>query len=230
MAKRKRNGQHTNAPAVKKQTTGIPSPPQETSLEPSNVHSVISAEEIEVTVETLQTLTQHPSLIKAKACKDLRTAVYDFRQACTTGMNSAEGNNLTSRISAALTDAKYVDALILLAEMRIRNDTPTLGALCRWVRTLDVISGLTIHVQVPAQNVVGKNAQNDKLISVLDAILRVCGPTDSTAHGTTGSDPISLQETWDLRGSSEPTRQVRRSVADKIDMQTSENAGPWWRP
>lgn len=90
MAKRKRNNAHTNA--VKKQitTSGIPSPPHDTnSLEPSSVHSVISPEEIEVTVETLQTLSGHPTLIKSKACKDLRTAVYDFRQACTTGLNSA---------------------------------------------------------------------------------------------------------------------------------------------
>lgn len=90
MAKRKRNVAH--APAVKKQTTvaGIPSPPHDTNpVELSNVHSVISQEEIEVAVETLQTLTEYPNLIKAKACKDLRTAVYGFRQACTTGLNSA---------------------------------------------------------------------------------------------------------------------------------------------
>ena len=88
MAKRKRNTAHTSA--VKKQTTtGIPSPPHETSLEPSSIHTVISPEEIEVAVETLQALSGHPALIKSKACKDLRTAVYDFRQACTTGLNSA---------------------------------------------------------------------------------------------------------------------------------------------
>lgn len=89
MAKRKRNNAQPNA--VKKQSTsGIPSPPHDTTtLEPTNVHSIISAEEIEVAVETLQTLSGHPSLIKSKACKDLRTAVYDFRQACTTGLNSA---------------------------------------------------------------------------------------------------------------------------------------------
>jgi hypothetical protein len=95
MAKRKRNGAHANA-VKKPSTTGIPSPPQESNpLEPANVHSVISSEEIEVTVETLQTLTAHPLLIKSKACKDLRTAVFDFRQACTTGLNSA-GNYLHS--------------------------------------------------------------------------------------------------------------------------------------
>lgn len=100
--------------------------------------------------------------------------------------------------------------------MRIRQDTPTLGALCRWVRTLDVVSGLSIHVQVPSQTVVGQNAQNDELIRVLDAILRVTGPTDTTSHGiTAGSGPIALQETWNLRGASEPTRQVRRSIEDK---------------
>jgi len=89
MAKRKRNGAHANA--VKKPTTaGIPTPPQNTSLlDASNIHSVTSQEELEVTVETLQTLSEHPVLIKSKACKDLRTAVYDFRQACITGMNSS---------------------------------------------------------------------------------------------------------------------------------------------
>jgi hypothetical protein len=127
-----------------------------------------------------------------------------------------EGSNLTARISAALTDAKYMDALILLAEMRIRKDTPTLGALCRWVRTLDVVSGLSIHVQVPSQNVVGHNAQNEELVIVLDAILRVTGPTDTTSNGISAtSGPIALQDTWNLRGLSEPTRQVRRSIEDK---------------
>ncbi|KAH8723830.1 prolyl 4-hydroxylase [Phaeosphaeriaceae sp. PMI808] len=216
MGKRKRSSAHSNL-AKKPSTAGIPSPPQDlTSLEPSNVHSIISVEEIDVTVETLQTLAEHPALIKSKACKDLRTAVYGFRQACTTGLNSAEGSNLTARISAALTDAKYMDALILLAEMRIRKETPTLGALCRWVRTLDVVSGLSIHVQVPSQTVVGHNAQNNELIEVLDAILRVTGPTDTTSNGTSPeSGPIALQDTWNLRPSSEPTRQVRRSIKDK---------------
>jgi hypothetical protein len=109
-----------------------------------------------------------------------------------------------------------VDALILLAEMRIRRETPTLGALCRWVRTLDVVSGLSIHVQVPSQTVVGRNAHNDELINVLDAILRVTGPTDTTSNGTSsGSGPIALQDTWNLRPSSQPTRQVRRRLEDK---------------
>ncbi|KAL5116336.1 hypothetical protein ACEQ8H_005794 [Pleosporales sp. CAS-2024a] len=217
MAKRKRNNAHANA-VKKPATNGIPSPPQETNpLEPTNVDSVISSEEIEVAVETLQALAEHPVLIKSKACKELRTAVYGFRQACTTGLNAAEGSNLTARISAALTDAKYLEALILLAEMRIRKETPTLGALCRWVRTLDVVSGLSIHVQVPSQSIVGHQAQKVELITVLDAILRVTGPTDSTLNGTAAdSKPIALQEIWNVRGgASAPTRQLRRSIEDK---------------
>ncbi|EUC41156.1 hypothetical protein COCMIDRAFT_9098 [Bipolaris oryzae ATCC 44560] len=214
MAKRKRTTAHSNA--VKKQANGIPSPPHEASpLEPASVHSVISPEEIEVAVDTLRSLAEHPLLIKSKACRDLRTAVFDFRQACTTGLNSADGSNLTARISGALTDSKYRDALILLAEMRIRKETPTLGALCRWVRTLDVVSGLSIHVQVPNHRVVGANADNDQLIQVLDSILRVTGPTDVTTNGADASAGISLQETWDLRSTSKPTRHIRSSVEDK---------------
>lgn len=99
--------------------------------------------------------------------------------------------------------------------MRIRNETPSLGALCRWVRALDVISGLSIHVRVPDSDIVGTNSQNAELIQVLDAILRVTGPTDTTSHGLNAAPGrISLQETWDLRGSAEPTQHIRASIAD----------------
>lgn len=93
MAKRKRN--NTQATAVKKQAlpAGIPSPPSDstTTFEPTNASSIVLPEDIEISVETLQTLAQYPAIIKSKACKDLRTAVYGFRQACTTGLNAASG-------------------------------------------------------------------------------------------------------------------------------------------
>lgn len=56
---------------------------------PTRLGLVVPEDELEITIETLQSLTKHPSLIKSKACKDLRVAVYDFRQACTTGVNNA---------------------------------------------------------------------------------------------------------------------------------------------
>jgi hypothetical protein len=58
-------------------------------LEAGSLRAVISDEELEIAVETLTALAQHPGLIKSKPCRDLRVAVHDFRQACTTGLNSA---------------------------------------------------------------------------------------------------------------------------------------------
>jgi len=137
--------------------------------------------------------------------------VLEFRHS-----SQAEGRNLTARISAALTDAKYTDARILLAEMRIRGEIPPLGALCRWVRTLDVISGLSIHVRVTSHTVAGDNAHHHELIQVLDAILRVTGPSDITSHGTaTVPGHIALQKTWDLRDTAQPTHHVLRSINDE---------------
>lgn len=52
-----------------------------TSLEPKSLQTVISDEELEIAVDTLKTLASYPNLIKSRACKDLRVAVYDFRQA-----------------------------------------------------------------------------------------------------------------------------------------------------
>ncbi|KAJ4348544.1 uncharacterized protein N0V89_009921 [Didymosphaeria variabile] len=215
MAKRKRNNAHAS---ISIKSKGPLTPPQDSSATngPSTINAITSPEEVEIAVETLQALAEHPSLIKSKACKDLRTAVYAFKQASTTGMIAAEGGNLTARISAALTDGRYLDSRILLAEMRIRKETPSLGALCRWVRTLDVISGLSIHVRVPDQDIVGTNSHNAELIQVLDAILRVTGPTDTTSHGLDAYPGcISLQETWNLRSSTEPTRYIRHTIEDK---------------
>ncbi|KAM3422939.1 hypothetical protein BST61_g422 [Cercospora zeina] len=217
MAKRKRNNTQANTASKKHASgTGIRTPPSETSVEPANASAVVPPEDLEITVETLQALTEHPSVIKSKTCKDLRTAVFNFRQACTTGQNAVEGNSLTARISAALSDAKYTDAMVLLAEMRIRKETPSLGALCRWVRVLDVISGLSIHVE-PSKNTIARFSSKDQeLRQVLDVVLRVTGPTDPTALGA-AAEPgtIALQSTWDLREAQKPTRFTRASVEDK---------------
>lgn len=90
MAKRKRNNAASNA-AKKQATANLPSPPheKETALGVPSIHAVISPEELDIAVDTLQSLSEHPALIKSKACKDLRAAVYGFRQASTTGMAAA---------------------------------------------------------------------------------------------------------------------------------------------
>lgn len=59
------------------------------TFEPKFLSTVVPEEDLEITVDTLRALVENPGLIKSKACKDLRTAVFEFRKACTTGFNAA---------------------------------------------------------------------------------------------------------------------------------------------
>ncbi|TDZ39150.1 hypothetical protein CTRI78_v010675 [Colletotrichum trifolii] len=198
--------------------TAINTPPDSdadaTALEPKSLATVISEEELEISIDTLKTLAQHPGLIKSKACKDLRVAVYDFRQA---SASDSPGSNLglTARITSALTDERYTEARILLAEMRIREQEPKLGALCRWVRDLDVISGLST---IPGGDgaAIQRSERDEQRLRVIDAILRVTGSVDINpkAHPVSCNPGIALQEIWDLRPS-EPSEEVYASVLDK---------------
>lgn len=76
------NKKRPNAPPTPDSSDGVE------QLEPKTLQAVASEEEVDITVDTLRILAAHPVVIKSKACKDLRTAVFDFRQACTTGMNT----------------------------------------------------------------------------------------------------------------------------------------------
>ncbi|KPI44320.1 uncharacterized protein AB675_8814 [Cyphellophora attinorum] len=174
-------------------------PPDNATSDPRSLQTVIADEDLEITTETIATLSKYPSLIKSKACKDLRVAIYDFRQACTVGVNSSEDSNLTSRITAALSDGKYTDALVLLAEMRIRAQYPKLGAICRWVRDLDVVSGLSMKVD-GISHAHEWTARDRERLRVLTMILRVSGPIDTSTDGVGfTTDPIRLLNVWDLR-------------------------------
>lgn len=62
------------------------SAPSATSLQ-----SLFTSDEIATTLEVLNLLAENPAVIKSKGCKDLRSAVYEFRQACTTGLNNVAG-------------------------------------------------------------------------------------------------------------------------------------------
>lgn len=87
-AKRKRNAQ-IDRPQKTAKTLNLTPPPDGTAFEPQHLKTVVSDEELEITIQTLTTLAEYPNLTKSKACKDLRVAVYDFRQACTTGLSTA---------------------------------------------------------------------------------------------------------------------------------------------
>ncbi|THV44144.1 hypothetical protein BGAL_0719g00020 [Botrytis galanthina] len=217
MAKSKGKRKQQNLPIeqnIKKvKTTSIITPPPELSTEPKTLHDLLIAEEdIEISVDTLKILAQNPSLIKSKACKELRTAVFDFRNACTTGFNASIDTNPTARISGALADEGYTEARILLAEMRIRGQKPKLGALCRWVRDLDVVSGLAEQLDETAAK---RTAREEQLLVVLDAILRVTGPVDySIEVGVDTNGPIVPRKAWNLRDESIPRKQTYNSVLD----------------
>lgn len=117
------------------------------------------------------------------------------------------GTNLTGRITGALADQKYVDAKILLAEMKIRGQEPKLGALCRWVRDLDFVSGLSTQAA---------GAKDTELISVLDDILRVSCPVDTNLEAVVNTaSPLAPQATWDVGTGSAAKEQVYTSVLDK---------------
>ncbi|KAL3460963.1 hypothetical protein BJX64DRAFT_172495 [Aspergillus heterothallicus] len=215
--KRKRNAQQLLPQKASKPSTFPPTPPPDVaaSLDPQHLKTVVSDEELETTIETLSALAEYPGLTKSKACKDLRVAVYEFRKACTTGLDNAEGANLTARITGALADEKYIDARVLLAEMRIRGEQPKIGALCRWVRDLDVVSGLSTKPRAQEEASAKRTAKDLELLSVLDAVLRVSTPIDTNpAAVSSTSDPIAFQSVWDLRPSTDPL-QVYASVLDK---------------
>lgn len=215
--KRKHNASIRDAGSKAPNT--LPSPPS-SDVEPKNLNTIISEEELEIAVETLQALTEHPNLIKSKQCKGLRAAVFDFREACTTGVNTAADANLTAKISGAITDGKYTDALISLAEMRIRSEAPKLGALCRWIRDLDVISGLG-DTTMPAKS---QTKENLERIRVVDSILRITGPCDANfdISDLMPSGPIVQKAIWSLRDESKPRLQIRQSVLDRTIFTSEE--------
>jgi hypothetical protein len=89
-AKRKRNVLAEHPRKLPKLSSIVTPPPDPNSFaEPKNLQTLIPDEELEATIDTLTLLSEYPSIIKSKACKDLRVAVWEFRQACTTGVNSA---------------------------------------------------------------------------------------------------------------------------------------------
>lgn len=87
-SKRKRNAKAQQAQKIAKMEAALPAPATD-DFEPKSIHTVISEDELDIAIGTLVTLAKYPNLTKSKLCKDLRVAVYDFRQSCTTGVNSA---------------------------------------------------------------------------------------------------------------------------------------------
>lgn len=86
-SKRKRAAKVEASSKVLKTAETITPPPDHTPFQPKSLQTVVSDDELDITVETLNMLAEYPGLIKSKACRELRGAVHTFRQACTTGVN-----------------------------------------------------------------------------------------------------------------------------------------------
>lgn len=92
--KRKQNAQEELPRKAPKTSATTVTPPDSddntaSNLEPKSLQTVISDEELDIAIDTLNTLAKYPNLIKSKQCRDLRVAVYDFRQNCASGVNNA---------------------------------------------------------------------------------------------------------------------------------------------
>eukprot|EP01117_Protostelium_nocturnum_P018002 TRINITY_DN7423_c0_g1_i1.p1 TRINITY_DN7423_c0_g1~~TRINITY_DN7423_c0_g1_i1.p1 ORF type:complete len:522 (+),score=178.22 TRINITY_DN7423_c0_g1_i1:116-1567(+) len=166
---------------------------EENETDGISLFQLISAEELNVTVQTLQTLNRNPSLLKSKALKGLKSAIFDFQRL--NSASSGTGNTLVSRISCALSDGRWTDALVLLSEMRIRGESPKLGALQRWVRDCDAASGRDGTFGDP------------QVLRVLDSILRTTTPeiikSQVSAEAPNGvldlsTHPVIRHQPWKL--------------------------------
>jgi hypothetical protein len=149
---------------------------------------VISESQLAITIKTLSTLADFPDSISQhrSQLKRLRGAVHDFQRI--SAIKEGTGNSLTSRISSALSDNRWTDAKVLLAEMRIRKQRPRLGALQRWTRECDAAS-------------TADGSDGDwEVLSVLDAIMRTA---EDDAEGNV--NPVRRHTEWVGRGLYRPS-------------------------
>ena len=68
-AKRKRNEQANLPQKAAKADPTLTPPPDATTVDPKHLSTVVADEDLEITIETLTTLAQYPSLTKSKAVK-----------------------------------------------------------------------------------------------------------------------------------------------------------------
>ncbi|WVR07993.1 hypothetical protein IAU60_005036 [Kwoniella sp. DSM 27419] len=131
-------GTHPQETAKKHQLNvqKLPTPPSENDqdVEPE----LIDEEDLECAINVLETLCEIPEEMADKRYKGLKRRVHDFYRVMAEG--SGLGTSLTSKISTALQDYRFTDALVYLFEMYIRQLPPKLGALQRWVRECDATS------------------------------------------------------------------------------------------
>lgn len=164
---------------------------------------LVSRLQLQNATHTLNTLSKHAEELKNQKSAELkafRAALYDYTR--TSQAASGEGTSLVSRISIALADHRHTDALVLLAELRIRGGKPKLGALQRWVRDCDAASR--------ADGSYG----DEEVLRVLDSILRCTGGDEGIEHDwpdmKRGKGAVIRQDEWRYRSPS--TRDIYAEI------------------
>ncbi|KAJ3021539.1 hypothetical protein HKX48_008301 [Thoreauomyces humboldtii] len=135
------------------------------------VGDLIPASALVTTIATLSALEANPEALRGKAFKGLRAAIHRLTQAGI-GAGVGSGSSPSGRISDALTDGRWEDAMTTLAEMRAKGHRVPLGALQRWVRDCDAVSSTD-----------GGLDGDPEVLRVLDAILRTADPSMVPAPG-----------------------------------------------
>jgi hypothetical protein len=181
--KRKRNNGAPSAAAVK---MAKPAPAPVEPLTPeSESDALLLPEEVDSAVFVLRTLAENPAALAGKEMKDLKRAVYELHRVMVDG--ATIGSSLTSRISAALKDYRFTDALVLLYEMYTRRLPPKLGALQRWVRECDATSGADGSPGDP------------EALRCLDMILRIANHTPGVVpagESSNAGDHVRKSRIW----------------------------------
>jgi len=104
-------------------------------------------------------------------------------------------------------DQRHVDALVLLAEMAIREQVPKLGALQRWVRECDAV--LTPKMSQEEEN---------RVWQVLDAILRTTQPEMITQSNASDGGVVrpGSRLRWYLPFTVDPGPSTRQPALDSL--------------
>lgn len=141
---------------------------------PDAVEQLIDATDLLITLDVLQTLCDNPAELAEKYTKDVKRATFELHRVVTEG--ATLGTSLSARISAALQDYRFTDALVLLYEMMVRGIKPKLGAVQRWVRECDATSS-------------SDGSPGDaEALRCLDLILRIANT--STSNSTVQTTPV----------------------------------------
>lgn len=157
----------TKTKKVQAQTLSIPAKRKVEAITLNDIDVDVDEEELALTIETLDALSRSQVQLRSKRLKPLKSAVHSFLRA----IASSTSGSLTNRISDALTDARWVDAQVLLAEFRLRGEEVKLGTLQRWVREVDAAAASNLDVSISAE-----------VFKTLDAILRATAPIHPVPH------------------------------------------------